>query len=487
MAKPNAEIEITIDAGPAERALGSLEATTRRATDGMGKSFQRVGSTWDRVLKNIDDRIKRMNFVEMFGRMTRAVGQFFNAVDRFLRLDRDTGVRLDTLSKRFTELGTRIAGVVGGSKQASTGLDNLATAINNIAVAIDNNGPKLSRFLDNYIRVNRELAALGALGPLGASLLQAEGIINALAAGGNRIGVNTFVGPELDPKTHNPDGTPKGRPGKKKRGTITIDPIRLTEKDAAAAQAFEDERTSDRIRGAFVSGELQGPLLLAKNASGELVEIEQTVGVSIDKIGAKYEELASRTVAFGREWGAIWKDIAANVGNLVGDLFAKMFTELFQGKNALAAIGDFFAGVITNLGIMLVQMGTAALVSGALSTAVPALAGLGGGPAGVAAGAAAVAAGIGMIAVGSAIGSAVNAPMRATENIPTTSGGGGSSGTRRAASGVPDGFSPGFGGGSQDVTINVNFNRPIDSRRAARELSDLLRNYGPLTPVGAGG
>lgn len=492
VARPAAEVVIELDAGPAERALEAVSQTTNRTTRGIGNAFVKVGNDWDRTVSKIEKGNARaqkswIQSYKEFSRRTSStfaaaeilVARFVATLNRFLRLDANMTKRLDGLASNFEDLGREIARVVGNSTQVSTGFDALGTAINNLAVTISNKSGAITRFLDNYVKVALTLSRIGALGNIGNFIAQGSSLVNALAEGGKDLGPNTFVGPPLPPGYKPPKQVKSKAPT-----TITIDPITLTRDDARRAQQEQDDQTFSSIQNAFVTGDLEGPISLAKETDGQLKTIEDSISVSIDKIGAKYQELASQTLAFGQAWGKIWENIASNIGQVVGDLFAQMFKDLFQGKNALQTIGEFIGGVITNLGTMLISMGTAAVVSGALSTAVPALAGLGGGPGGVAAGAAAVAAGVALVATGAAIGSAVSAPFnKTTENIPTSSG---STSAARSANRNSAGIDsiPGSGGGSREVVVNVNFNRPIDARRAARELSDLFKEHGALAPMG---
>lgn len=135
-----------------------------------------------------------------------------------------------------------------------------------------------------------------------------------------------------------------------------------------------------------------------------------------------------------------------------------------------------FAGdMITGMGRLLVQLGTAALVGSALSV-VPFLSPLVGAPGvGAAAGAAAIAAGLSMIGAGAAMGGQ-GGGARAT-----AAGGGGG---RRAFEdpSIPTGFTA-RSAAPQITTVNVNFGRGFvvgSERRLAREIQDLLNSGAQL-------
>lgn len=88
---------------------------------------------------------------------------------------------------------------------------------------------------------------------------------------------------------------------------------------------------------------------------------------------------------------------------LIAEGIGVAIAESIAGGDALGALRSLAGGIITTLGQMLLQMGTAAVIAGTLGTIVPFLAPATGGTAGVGAGLAAMAGGAALIAVGSAI------------------------------------------------------------------------------------
>ena len=121
---------------------------------------------------------------------------------------------------------------------------------------------------------------------------------------------------------------------------------------------------------------------------------------------------------------------------------AQNVIQLSATSASAAAAGDSFGQVVRGfagdlvsmVGSLLIQLGTAAIFGGTLSTAVPFLAPIAGGPAGIAVGAAAIAGGLGLIAAGSAIKSGGN------PGAASSAGGGGGGGALPgiAVPSVPD-------------------------------------------------
>lgn len=190
-------------------------------------------------------------------------------------------------------------------------------------------------------------------------------------------------------------------------------------------------------------------------------------------------------------WIGTFKELGVRAVSAVAENFTNFFVEMGQsigtgGASVEEIFGKFIGGTLTQIGTMLVSLGTAAIAANLLSV-IPILAPLVGPPTiGVAAGLGAIAVGTGLIAAGSAIGAASAGP-----SLPSTgSGGGGGGGSGRASGSY--GFDRGFDSLSQlgargdtSSTFVINFNGGIfggNSRQVARELRDLLRDGESLMP-----
>ncbi len=134
------------------------------------------------------------------------------------------------------------------------------------------------------------------------------------------------------------------------------------------------------------------------------------------------------------------------LGSMVTDAFTNMVVNIASGsQGVLEALGGFVGGLLTQLGTMLIQLGTAALLANLLSF-IPFLAPLVGPPgAGAAAGAAAIAAGAVMVGIGSAISSASSAAA-SVPSVPRVAGGGGGGDTSRRRPGELDAIGAMMGG-----------------------------------------
>jgi hypothetical protein len=164
--------------------------------------------------------------------------------------------------------------------------------------------------------------------------------------------------------------------------------------------------------------------------------------------------------------------------SILSQQMTQMVVSVASGEKSLGeALKSFVGGIVTSLGTMLIQLGTAAIAVNLLSV-VPVLWGKTGLPGvGVAAGLKAIAIGAGMVALGSAMG---GGGARAGAGAPPRAGGGGGGSAPRASSlDTGRGFMPSFamaGAGAQPYTVNVNFNGVVgDERRAARMIEDTLR------------
>lgn len=140
------------------------------------------------------------------------------------------------------------------------------------------------------------------------------------------------------------------------------------------------------------------------------------------------------------------------------------------------ALRGMVGGIISSFGEMMIQLGSAAVLAGTLGTVAPIFAPGTGGPLGVGAGVALIAGGAAMVGIGAALGG--RSGGAASTPTATPSSVGAPSRTRLPDSPFARGFEggPGFGGAMQAAasTVVVNFNGIVDSRRAAREIRDVL-------------
>jgi hypothetical protein len=188
------------------------------------------------------------------------------------------------------------------------------------------------------------------------------------------------------------------------------------------------------------------------------------------------------------------------MGQPIADGMSSIMTEAIVSvadgsKSVLEALGGMVGGIITMLGTMMIQLGTAALAASALS-AIPIFAGLVGPPGvGVGVALAAIAVGAGLVAVGSAIGGAASAGSKPSAASRGGAGAGGSNkghGTPTTGQAFGGSRIPGLGSynpmatGGGDVTYQINFNGPMGGspRAIARAVQDTLDSGGSLTPGG---
>ena len=145
----------------------------------------------------------------------------------------------------------------------------------------------------------------------------------------------------------------------------------------------------------------------------------------------------------------------------IGNTIAGLTAAIASGEEDLgAAVKRMLGTVISNIGLMLIQMGTAALAL-QLFSLIPALAPFVGPPGmSATAGAIALGTGIALVAAGSALGS--SSSSSGSSGARTRAGGGASVGGafRAPTSDVPSGFEP-AGGGPVSNVINVTFGRGV--------------------------
>lgn len=173
-------------------------------------------------------------------------------------------------------------------------------------------------------------------------------------------------------------------------------------------------------------------------------------------------------------------DNLATIGlNGLGNMIANMVQAGLSGEQSLSEVmGRMFGAMLSQVGTMLVSLGTATVMAASASTPVPLLWGLTGGPAGVAAG-------LGLIAAGgvlTGVGQYVSSASGSTKSDLTKATG---TARRMAPTSAAD------GGRRQQVTeetstvYHINFNGalPGSERRIAKEMKRILG--GDYSPAGA--
>lgn len=159
--------------------------------------------------------------------------------------------------------------------------------------------------------------------------------------------------------------------------------------------------------------------------------------------------------------GDIGPQLVSGVGNLFADLGAAMAAGSLKAEQVLAR---FAGNMISTLGDMLIQFGTAALGLAPLSV-IPGMQGIAGPPG------AAAAAGVGAIAIGAALKLAGGALGASAGGAPAR--GAVASRSAQPTSQVASGFS-GFGRGT--TVVNVSFGVVGDRRAAGRLVQGLLND-----------
>lgn len=197
-------------------------------------------------------------------------------------------------------------------------------------------------------------------------------------------------------------------------------------------------------------------------------------GAMRDALRTQYEETMGMSQGVREELAQL---ASAGIGAF-SDSLSSLFTALAEGSDSTQGLGRFFGGLISMMGTMLIQLGTAAIMAGALGTAVPLFAGLAG-PQAVAIGGVLVAGGIGMKAVGALLGGGAGAGGSSAPAAPRAS----SQGLLRPRS---DGSALGAGSLSNAAAptiYNLNFNAPImgSPRSTVRAFEQTIRE-GLLSP-----
>lgn len=219
------------------------------------------------------------------------------------------------------------------------------------------------------------------------------------------------------------------------------------------------------------------------------IEAERKYRTELEKESLRRQSImATEANRTSTAFNQIGEAIQSSAASILQSGLADTFTSLAQGigdsfENVLGDFRKIIGGIISNVGIMLIQLGTGGILAGTLGTFIPAFAALTGGPLGVGAGLAAVAGGTVMVGIGKAIGGS------------GASAGAGSTGTARAprSGGATTRGADRFSGdsstqlptalGASTTVVNVTFSGPVaDERRAARRFADLLSKANTLRP-----
>lgn len=323
-------------------------------------------------------------------------------------------------------------------------------------------------------------------GPKVSATSALEGILqrlaDSLAESGKRGADSEFVGPPAPAAGGAKFGRDGGGAGKggKEKGPKKTDVQKMSDANGAIPAVFDGPipdwmvedlkaRSADNLKDVFADyrAKLKG--------EQELAEHEASMG-----IGESSKGLADTVQSLGQQ-------IADGMSSCMTDAFVSVAN---GSKNVLEALGGMVGGMITMLGTMMIQLGSAALAAAALSV-IPIFATVVGPPGmGVGAALAAIAVGMGLVGVGTAISGASGGSGSAPTKSSAGSGGGGGSGggSARTPSFVGDlginSYVPGGSGGG-NVTYQLVFNGPMGGspRAVARSITDAIDSAGSLKPA----
>jgi hypothetical protein len=258
-------------------------------------------------------------------------------------------------------------------------------------------------------------------------------------AGGRGVGGGGARGPALGELT----------------GTMTIESPEQVQLRQLEAQIGEHMAVEAGLRAA--AADYQRQILIEQADITRQVEME------------KLDERNAAVLQKTQEHVELMKSVANQSASIMGNQIAGMVTAVVTGDKSMGeALRSFVGGIVTNLGMMLIQMGSAAVALNLLSV-VPVLGKLVGTPGmGVGAGLAAIGIGAGMVALGSAMGGSRGAGSAAA--TPSSSGGPSSMGDP-----FPRGFSESASTtAAPSYNVSVSFGVVGDERRAARMIRDVL-------------
>jgi hypothetical protein len=282
-------------------------------------------------------------------------------------------------------------------------------------------------------------------------------------------------------------------PGDSPRRNTSAPARAKTEKPAAETALQREYREGEQARVELIKQMVEAGRQAEEEAEQQIAEAKRSTMVAEwERRIALMQELHDREIEFSASMSTamleqtkaeadarqqVLASVAAQTRDTLGQQMAQMVVAVASGEQSLGkALESFVGGIVTSLGTMLIQLGTAAIATNLLSV-IPVLKPLVGPPgAGVGAGLAAIAAGASMVALGSLMGSGARA---GGSTAPPMTGGGGGSAPRAPSLDTGRGFMPSFamaGASAAPYTVNVNFNGIVgDERRAARMIEDTLR------------
>jgi hypothetical protein len=263
--------------------------------------------------------------------------------------------------------------------------------------------------------------------------------VGGAGAGGRGVGGGGARGPALGELT----------------GTMTIESPEQVQLRQLEAQIGEHMAVEAGLRAA--AADYQRQILIEQADITRQIEME------------KLDERNAAVLQKTQEHVALMKSVADQSASIMGNQIAGMVTAVVTGDKSMGeALRSFVGGIVSNLGMMLIQMGSAAVALNLLSV-VPVLGKLVGAPGmGVGAGLAAIGIGAGMVALGSAMGGSRGAGSAAT--TPSSSGGPSSMGDP-----FPRGFNESAStAAAPSYNVSVSFGVVGDERRAARMIRDVL-------------
>jgi hypothetical protein len=248
-----------------------------------------------------------------------------------------------------------------------------------------------------------------------------------------------------------------GKPLRELVGTMSVETFAERDLRLLEAQIGETMAVEAGLRAA--AADYQRQIIIEQADITRQVEME------------KLDERNAAVLQRNQEHLELMKSMANQGATILGDQLAGMVAAVVTGDKSMGeALRSFVGGIVTNLGTMLLQMGSAAVALNLLSV-VPVLGRLVGVPGmGVAAGLGAMAVGAGMVALGAAMGGKRGAGSSAP--TPRSSGGGGGS---PMGDPFPRGFSaPAAATAAPSYNVSVSFGVVGDERRAARMIRDVL-------------
>tara|TARA_S200000501_G_scaffold365558_1_gene399150 strand:- start:154 stop:1524 length:1371 start_codon:yes stop_codon:yes gene_type:complete len=265
-------------------------------------------------------------------------------------------------------------------------------------------------------------------------------------------------------------------------------PVRLGDGTGRTGGQGKSQKLGDRVSfmGRDIFGFEAEEKALQKNQEAllefSLQAISQDEAIRQRKYALREQDLL-REAAFNdaqlAQTQAFYDNLATIGLNGLGNMIANMVQAGLSGEQSLSEVmGRMFGAMLSQVGTMLVSLGTATVMAASASTPVPLLWGLTGGPAGVAAG-------LGLIAAGgvlTGVGQYVSSASGSTKSDLTKATG---TARRMAPTSAAD------GGRRQQVTeetstvYHINFNGalPGSERRIAKEMKRILG--GDYSPAGA--